>query len=208
MKRAKRKTSKSKSAAPIDENAILAAAIKLFRSKGYHATSMQDIADEVGLLKGSLYHHIDSKESLMLAVLRRSVRDVSAAVETAVAGQATARMKLRAAIAAEIEAMAKHQDEILIWVSERGRLPSGFAKIEVEAKAVDDILFKIVQQGVKEKIWVNNSHSVVTRAVLGMIISFPAWYRAGGPLSAQEIAEQFYQLADRMLSTDMRAGAA
>ena len=39
---------------------IVSAAAKVFRIKGYHAATVLDIADEVGLLKGSLYHHFDS----------------------------------------------------------------------------------------------------------------------------------------------------
>jgi iron-sulfur cluster repair protein YtfE (RIC family) len=44
---------------------IIAAAAKVFRTKGYHAATVQDIADEVGILKGSLYHHVKSKEDLL-----------------------------------------------------------------------------------------------------------------------------------------------
>lgn len=204
MKRSKRKDAKSKLAVPIDESTILSAAIKLFRGKGYHATSMQDIADDVGLLKGSLYHHIDGKESLLLAVLLRSVRDVSQAVKVAASAENMAREKLRAAIEAEIKTMAAHQDEILIWIAERGWLTGSLAKIEIEARAVDDILFRIVEQGVKEGIWSKKNHALATRAILGMIASFPAWYRPGGPLSPTDISEQFYQYADRILSVDVR----
>jgi TetR/AcrR family transcriptional regulator, cholesterol catabolism regulator len=205
--KSKRRPSKSKTAAPINQEAIMTAAIRLFRSKGYHATSMQDIADEVGLLKGSLYHHIDSKEALMLAVLRRSVRDVLHSVKLAAAGDGTARQRLSAAIKAEIEAMAKHQDEILIWFAERGRLTGAFAEVEVEANAVDEVLFKIIQQGIREGIWSARTHRLAARAIFGMMVFFPTWYREGGHLSAAYIAEQFYLYADRILSTDAATSA-
>ena len=49
---------------------IVTAAIQLFQQKGYHATSMQDIADAVGLQKGSLYHYITSKDDLLVDMMR------------------------------------------------------------------------------------------------------------------------------------------
>src|SRR5437870_12216880 len=52
---------------------VYAAALRLFREKGYHATSMQDIAAAVGLYKGSLYHYIGSKEDLLVQVFERAM---------------------------------------------------------------------------------------------------------------------------------------
>ncbi|HET7657475.1 MAG TPA: TetR/AcrR family transcriptional regulator [Bacillales bacterium] len=49
---------------------IIEAAIKLFAKKGYHATSMQEIADESGVSKGSVYNHFDSKENLVLSIFK------------------------------------------------------------------------------------------------------------------------------------------
>lgn len=54
----------------IDKESLLKSALKVFKSKGYHKSSMADIAKECGLLKGSIYHYFDSKESLMLEVLK------------------------------------------------------------------------------------------------------------------------------------------
>ena len=53
----------------VDEKTIIKEALKLFRQKSYHATSMADIAMACGLLKGSLYHYFNSKEDLMIKVI-------------------------------------------------------------------------------------------------------------------------------------------
>src|SRR5207237_720702 len=55
--------------------------LRLFREKGYHATSMQDIATAVGLYKGSLYHYIGSKEDLLARVFERGMGVLLAEVE-------------------------------------------------------------------------------------------------------------------------------
>ncbi len=54
----------------IDKDILLRSALKVFKEKGYHKASMADIARDCGLLKGSIYHYFESKESMMLEVLR------------------------------------------------------------------------------------------------------------------------------------------
>src|SRR5205823_7097573 len=60
---------------------VYSAALRLFREKGYHATSMQDIAVAVGLYKGSLYHYIGGKEELLVRVFERGMGVLLADVE-------------------------------------------------------------------------------------------------------------------------------
>src|ERR671935_2451137 len=60
---------------------VYAAALRLFREKGYHATSMQDIAEAVGLYKGSLYHYIGGKEELLVQVFERAMGGLGADAE-------------------------------------------------------------------------------------------------------------------------------
>ena len=58
---------------------IVEAAAHAFRERGFAATSLEDIATEVGIWKGSLYHYIDSKEDLLFAVVRGPFMDVKLA---------------------------------------------------------------------------------------------------------------------------------
>jgi TetR/AcrR family transcriptional regulator, cholesterol catabolism regulator len=188
-----------------DQNKILTTAARLFRNKGYHGTSMHDIADKVGILKGSLYHHIDSKEQLLLILLRASVQDVLQAVRKAARGGSTPRERLYRVIKAELETMAKHQDEILIWLTERGRMRDTLAEITTHARAVDEVLRSIIQEGIKTGIWHKSSYPLGYQAIQGMITSFASWYRPRGTLSVAEIADRFTIFADGILSTIPKA---
>lgn len=58
----------------VNDTSVLEAALYCFRTRGYHGTSMADIAEHLGILKGSLYHYYPSKEALMLKLLQ-NVRD-------------------------------------------------------------------------------------------------------------------------------------
>jgi AcrR family transcriptional regulator len=57
----------------MNRNDILTAAAQVFSQKGFHAASMQDIAQTVNLQKASLYHHIDSKQEILLALLDQAL---------------------------------------------------------------------------------------------------------------------------------------
>lgn len=68
--------------APVSrQEEILKASAKIFREKGYHASTVRDIAEEVGLLKGSLYHHIESKEQLLMDVIMSAVNTLQAGIQ-------------------------------------------------------------------------------------------------------------------------------
>jgi len=64
------------------ESEILEAAVAIFAQKGYSAASLQDVADAVGLMKGSLYHYIDSKESLLFRIFEEAHVQANAIIES------------------------------------------------------------------------------------------------------------------------------
>jgi Transcriptional regulator len=70
---------------------LLETALQLFRQKGYHATSMQDIADGMGLRKASLYHYIAAKEDLLVAIYRRTIAEHTERISAISAGPAPLR---------------------------------------------------------------------------------------------------------------------
>lgn len=128
---------------------ILDHAARLLRSNGYHQTSLREIAEAVGIRKASLYHHFRSKEEIVEAVVNDGVRLVHAAVLQAleVAGEATPRQRLKAAITAHLAALHGHSDytSASIKVFSFGENPTP-ESVRSTRRAYDDLWRKLVEE--------------------------------------------------------------
>lgn len=82
---------------------ILHAAARLFRERGYHRTTVRDIAERVGILSGSLFHHFRSKEEMLREIMREAAISVCLKAEELVARHAGAPQRLRALIGLELD---------------------------------------------------------------------------------------------------------
>src|SRR5580700_8354109 len=87
---------------------ILAAAAELFGTKGVKATSVRDIADAVGMLSGSLYHHFPSKQSIVEEILVRYLEDLQKAYAVILAETQGPSDQLRALIHSSLQVASRH----------------------------------------------------------------------------------------------------
>src|ERR1700756_4729171 len=93
------------------------AAARLFAQKGYHGTSVGDLADALGLQKGSLYAHIDSKAELLWEVAREGAEAFHAALDT-VPDEGPVLERIRAALRAHLRVVADQLDIATVFVRE------------------------------------------------------------------------------------------
>src|SRR5438128_12308308 len=92
-------------------------AARLFAEKGYHGTSIGDLAEAMGVQKGSLYAHIDSKEDLLWEVARDGAAAFHAALDS-VPERATASEKIRLALRAHLAVVAAQLDVATVFTRE------------------------------------------------------------------------------------------
>jgi AcrR family transcriptional regulator len=176
---------------------IIAAAAKVFRTKGYHAATVQDIADAVGILKGSLYHHFKSKEDLLYLIVKEPIARIYATMSEIAASDLPAGEKLRRAIAAHLEAFDRHYPHLFVALREQDEMKRRFREqFKLSPKQYERCWQQILREGVKSgEFRPDLDVPVVSYGLLGMLNWLHKWYSPGGRLSMREVADQFSALA-------------
>jgi AcrR family transcriptional regulator len=183
---------------------ILDAAAAIFRDKGYEATSTQDIAEAVGLLKGSLYYYIDSKEDLLFAIIDEAYKGALAALERSKAKQGNALQKLRWVIESHVEHFTAHQVEMAVLFRDFRSLSE--ERQRIIAQEGDQYLEEVrtlIRQGQAEGVVAPDIDPRLTSlGITGMVNSLAQWYDPSGPSTPAELSEAFVRLIIGGLASD------
>ncbi len=183
---------------------IVSAAAKVFRTKGYHAATVRDIAEEVGILKGSLYHHFESKEELLYLVVKDPIAQMFRTMREIAAAEGGAADKLRQAIAAHLEAFDRHYPHLFVYLRERESVKRRFREmIGFSPKEYERYWQQILREGVESgEFRPDLDIQVASYGLLGMLNWLYKWYDPQGRLRMQEVAEQLTSLALAGLAAD------
>lgn len=174
---------------------ILAAAAQIFREKGYHATSMQDIAGAVHLQKGSLYHHIRSKEEILASLLDRALDLLIQSMQEVMASPLSIEEKLRAAMRMYADNIAVHSDLAAVLLLEyRNLSPRLRARHMGRRDRFEALWRELIRQGMQQGVFRTSDEKLVALAILGVQNWMLTWYRPEGALSAVELSNRFADL--------------
>ena len=170
---------------------LLDAAARLFARQGFHAASMRDIARAVGMLPGSLYYHIASKDELLLAVYAEGVRRIAERVDVAAQRAATPWARLEAACVAHCETLLDGGDYAQVVIRVR---PEDCAAMEARLTALRDAhedRFKALVAALD--LPADADRQALRLMLLGALNWSQTWYRPGGD-SPAAIARRFLAL--------------
>ena len=184
------------------ESEILAAAAKIFREKGYHGASVRDIADSVGLLKGSLYHYIRSKEELLARLFEGALEDTIAELEGIAATDGPPSERLRAMVRAYVNAVTANLDAVAIYLREWRALPAPeLARVRSRRRAMRSLFEDVIADGIRAREFAAGDAKLSALAILGMCNWIYEWYRPRGRLRPEQLADE---LAARALRSVRR----
>ncbi len=188
---------------------VYRAALRLFREKGYHATSMQDIAEAVGLYKGSLYHYIGGKEDLLVQVFERAMGTLLADVERIVADTSLGpSMQLRAIVQAHVTCVSENLDALTVYLHEfRALAGESLANVREQRDRYAQLVAEIVGRGVRLGEFETADVGIATLGLLGMCNWVCQWYQPEGRLGPAQIGGYFADLVLGGLSVSSRTPA-
>ena len=170
---------------------ILDAAAQVFRQKGFNGASMQDIAVAVNLQKASLYHHVSSKQEILLELLDRAIEMLTERIAPLAQDSASADKKLRAMIRAYLQVLAEHADLASVLLFEHRSLESKHHARHIPNRDRFEALWRnVILDGTHAGLFACPDPGLTVRALLGSLNWTVTWYRPNGELSIEEIADR------------------
>ena len=178
---------------------VLDAAVELFATQGYDATSVAQVIDRAGLTKGGFYHHFASKDALLYEVYGDLITRQLAAMDEILARDLPRDQTLRLLIGDLVESTAGSAQRALVFWREMHRL--GDARTEeyrAARRRYHDAVQRLIKQGQDAgEFSTVASAETVTFTIFGLINELPLWYRPSGRKRPGQIATE---LADFVLA--------
>ncbi|HEY1689778.1 MAG TPA: TetR/AcrR family transcriptional regulator [Solirubrobacteraceae bacterium] len=171
---------------------VLEVAAQIFYERGYSDATVQEIADALGILKGSLYHYIDTKEDLLFRLLENVHKEVEM-IRHEVSGRADLDPlgQLELYVRRTVEYDVRNVVAISVYYHDVERLSEDrrsliFERRRDHERFVEDLLRAAQERGEADRAL---DPVVVTNCIFGTIIWLYRWYRPGGGVSEQELGE-------------------
>ncbi|GAA2415999.1 TetR/AcrR family transcriptional regulator [Actinomadura vinacea] len=151
---------------------------------------MRDISDAVGILPGSLYVHIRSKEEVLLRIVERGIQNYLNSIETAVGAEAPAGERLRAAIIAHMRVLSAPPQTRVAFHQWTYLGPENQKRVVKLRRRYEELFSGIITDGIENKEFreVRNVR-VSVLALIGMLNSATEWYSPVGGLTADEVGD-------------------
>lgn len=180
---------------------LLQTAAHLFRSKGYERTTVRDLASAVGIQSGSIFHHFKSKDEILKAVMEETVLYNTALLRAALSEAQTPRERVLALIRCELQSIMGGTGEAM-----------GVLVYEWRSLADDSQAHILSLRDTYEQIWLEvlgeargagyfqTDPFILRRFLTGALSWTTTWFRPGGKVSLDQLAEQALTLVIKDLS--------
>jgi AcrR family transcriptional regulator len=184
-----------------DQDAVLAAAVRLFNARGYDATSMFDVAESLGITKSTLYHHVSSKEQLLEMAVDKALDGLFDAADKVEKTTRNPTAKLEDLIRRSVLVLADRLEFVTLLLRVHGNTEAEQHAL-TRRREFDRIVTELVKQAQSEGgVRADVDPATAARLIFGMVNSLIEWYRPdrGAP---ETIADTVATLAFHGLKTD------
>jgi AcrR family transcriptional regulator len=171
---------------------IISAAVKLWSERGYDATSVADLCAMTGIGKGSIYHHIASKEEILFEIHNRFVDPTLTFARASLVEDRPASEALRAISRELLKVIARYRAHCEIFMREMKSLgPDHLKQVRRKRREFEAIVSELIQRGVDTGEFKDEPIQDATMAFLGMHVYTYTWFRTRMDRSPEEISERF-----------------
>jgi AcrR family transcriptional regulator len=171
-------------------DAVLRMAAQSFNEKGFHATSLDDVAARLNVTKPTLYYYFKNKEEILFECVRIGLEMIDEAAENVARRGGTGVEQLFAVMRKYAEIVTMDFGMCLIRVGEDPLQPAARRKLRQLKARIDRRFRSLIEQGIAEGDLAPCDAKIAAFTVAGALSWIARWYRPDGPLSPNDIAEQ------------------
>ncbi|GLZ51375.1 TetR/AcrR family transcriptional regulator [Actinomycetospora sp. NBRC 106378] len=183
------------------EAQIYEQATRLFAERGFAGTSLQDIADAMGMTRPSLYYYVKNKDQLLARLVTEITEAPAAATEEIADRDLDAVTKLRELVRLIAGQQARHAARFQLVIRSESELPDDLAGAHQAAKRrVLDGFVRVVDEGIRSGEFRPRPVRTTALALIGMCNWVAWWFRPGGVQSPEEVGEQMAEMAVAMVA--------
>jgi len=177
----------------VHPDAIIEAAAAVFHRQGYHGATMADIAAEVHLTAGSLYHHFPSKQDILIAVLDAGLDQITREVAAIAAASDDPATKVRHIVRAHIRSVIENTSIAAAVIFESRALldvPDARDRVAARRDELEALYRGVIEQGVAAGQFAPLDVGIFVKTLFGALNWVSVWYRQGGRLTGEQIADE------------------
>jgi len=185
--------------------AIRNAAVRLFFRHGYEATTVRDLADEVGIKVGSIYNHFPGKEDLLFSIMSGVMRDLLAAMQKACVSYPTPVEQLRAVIESSVVFHGERAEEVFVGNSELRSLTGARRATVIELRdELEKVYTTLLERGARSKVFHVTDVRLISYAIVATSMHVANWYSPDGRMSLEKIASIYSDFVLRAVTNPER----
>lgn len=188
---------------------LIEVATQVFYEKGYDGASLQDIADRLGMLKGSLYYYIQSKEDLLFDVISTVHRDGLAVVRARADVVGSPLEKLESVIVGHVEHTCRNLVPTAVFLHELSALPDDRRKEVLGSEhAYQGVFRDLIEQAQSQgDVRADLDPRLAALSVLGSTNWVYRWFRPGGAFTPEQIGAEMAEMSIRGIATEKALAA-
>lgn len=171
-----------------DLSTVLAGAVTVFNERGFDGTSMEDLAQRLGISKSAIYHHVRSKDALLGLALDHALIGLEEAVEQVQAVQAPAIDRLEALLRASVHVLVERLPYVTLLLRLRGNTAVEHEALE-RRRAIDSLAAELVTEAIANgDLRPGLDPLLAARLLFGMVNSMTEWFKPDSRFDAMTLA--------------------
>jgi AcrR family transcriptional regulator len=180
-------------------DAVIRAAAKAFNDRGYHNTSLDDIAAALGVTKPTVYYYVTNKEQLLFECFRTGLERIREAVLDAERSDLPARERLGRVVRGYAQAIASEYGWCMVRAHEHDLGPDMGRQINALKSEIDQGIRRLLREGIADGSIGQCDPKLAAFAMAGALNWIAHWYRENQPMNAAQVADAFAAFFDNGL---------